>query len=134
MGSNNISSAVESLTHEVLLDLETIQFELVHDYERLARDRLGDLIARLESSSQFNPEILTEIIRQLGLAIQFLSGDKRDPKRSSRRVHRIANAINVLVRSSYSAGFEECFPLHFIRMTVTQDDQVISDDDIPPDP
>ena len=75
MDSNNSSSAQGSFTHEVLPDLETIQFELVGDYERLARERLGDLISRVESSLQFNQEFRTEIIRQLGLAIQYLSGD-----------------------------------------------------------
>lgn len=117
-----------------LLDLEEVQFDLVHDYQRAARNLLQDMIARLEKSVQFGPEFRSEVVRQLELAIRFLSGDHRDPQRAARRVHRVMKAIWTLVRSNYTASFEDCFPPEAVHVTVRQDDRIVSDHDIPPDP
>ena len=119
---------------EDLLALEEIQFELVHDYQRLARNLAKDMVTRLESSVQYHPDFRAEVIRQLELAIQFLSGDQRDSKRASRRVHRVMKAIWILVRSNYTASFKQCFPPHAVRITIKDGDRIISDDEIPPDP
>jgi len=118
---------------EELLLLEEVQFELIHDCQRAARNLLAEIVERLQRSVQFTPEIRSECVRQLELAIQLLSGEIRDPRRASRRVHRSMRAIWRLVRSNYTASFDECFPVEFVRMIVEDGNGVISDDEIPPD-
>lgn len=119
---------------DLLVELEDIQLELVHGYERLAREKAGDVLGKLEYAVQWSDEFHAEVIRQLHLAIELLSGPQRDSKRAARRVHRVASAIHALVRSGYLAPLETCFPPHFVRMTVTDGDHIVSDDEIPPDP
>lgn len=127
-------SAIDYSLPAELLELETIQLNLVHDYQSSARDGLRELIARIEGSIQFDSPFRAEVIRQLNLALQFLSGKTRDPKRAARRIHRVTKAIFTLVRSNYTASFPECFPPDFVHIQIRMGDHIEIDEDIPPDP